>query len=66
MQENDTSFHRALKALLEELGENDYAISIDLVQSIYRIEEKVQFLDERGPISDRISKLVQSEIDKEL
>ncbi len=66
MHENDISSHRALKSLLEELDEKDHTISSDLVQSIYSIEEKVQFLDGRGPISDRISKLVQSEIDKEL
>ena len=66
MPENEISSHRALKALLEELNGNDNAISIDLVQSIYSIEEQVQFLDERGPISDRISKLVQAEINKAL
>lgn len=66
MPENDISSNRALKALLEELNGKDYTISIDLVQSIYSMEEQVQFLDGRGPILDRISKLVQSEIDKEM
>ena len=66
MPENDISSHRALKALIEELDGKGHTISVDLVQSIYSMEEQVQFLDERGQISDRISKLVQSEIDKEL
>ena len=66
MPENDISSNRALKALLEELDGKDHTISIDLVQSIYNMEEQVQFLDGRGPILDRISKLVQSEIDKEM
>ncbi len=66
MPENDISSNRALKALLEELDGKDHTISPDLVQSIYSMEEQVQFLDGRGPILDRISKLVQSEIDKEM
>jgi len=66
MPENNISSNRALKALLEELDGKDHMISIDLVQSIYNMEEQVQFLDGRGPILDRISKLVQSEIDKEM
>ena len=66
MTENNISSNRALKALIEELEEKKYMVSIDLVRSIYSIEEQVQFLDERGPIAERISKLIQSEIDKEM
>lgn len=66
MSDDDTSSSRALKALLEELGENFSKIPDDLVESIYSIEEQVQFLDDRGPISNRISKLIQTQIDKEM
>jgi len=66
MSDNDISSQRATKSLLEELNEKGYTISSDLMQSIYDIEKQVQFFDDRGPILSKISKLVQSEIDKEL
>jgi len=56
---------RASLALKEELIARKSPVSEELVQNIYDVEEGVQFFDDRGPISDRIAKLIRVELDKD-
>lgn len=64
MVDESNSTQRALDALMAEMETNNTTVSLSLVQGIYSIEEQVQFLDDRGSISERIAKLVRTELDK--
>ncbi len=64
MQSENNSSTRAIQALMDELIERGSPISPEIIQSIYEIEERVQFLSDRGPISEQIGRLIRSELDK--
>ncbi len=59
-----TGTTRAIKALLDELAERHVAVPPELVKAIFETEERVQFLDERGPIAAQVAKLVEAELEK--
>jgi len=65
MASNDISTRRAIQALIKEVKSRNNQVPVELVQNIYDIEEGVQFLDDRGPIADRIAKFIGAELDKE-
>ena len=65
MTNDDISTRRAIQALIEELKSRNDQVPVELVQNIYDIEEGVQFLDDRGPIGDRIAKLIGAELNKD-
>jgi hypothetical protein len=65
MTNDDISTRRAIQTLIEEVKSRNDQVPVELVQNIYDIEEGVQFLDDRGPIADRIAKLIGAELNKE-
>lgn len=64
MPNENTPSVRAKQALQDELSAMKVPISAEVIQNVYDIEEKVQFLSDRGPVPDQIAKIVRIELDK--
>ena len=56
---------RALQAILETLQGRSYRISEELAREIYGLEERVQFLDDRGSTARDVARLIEATLTQE-
>lgn len=57
---------RTVEILLQELPQIAPGISPDLVRSIFHVEERLQFDNDRAEAAPQIKKLVQVHLEKDL
>jgi hypothetical protein len=60
-----TSAADALSILLEERGRSSLHVPKELIESVYRIEERVQFDQKRSESPGKIAAAVRNVLDKE-
>jgi hypothetical protein len=60
-----TENRSALRVLLDEARKLGTALPLDLVTDIYKVEELVQFDDERRDAAARVRLLIQTALDRE-